>query len=395
MGEGANEQQDLSGSQRAPSDAAARVLEILLADRERMGELDPDRVDTLVEKRSLDAGERIWVYRQLGMDSRAQAVESGLDDPELDETDVDSSDASMDHVRYLLGATDSIPFLTAEDERTLGRTIQNGEFLKVALEEERIERDEAVEAAIARSDAAQRQMILANLRLVVSIAAKYRRRSSLDLADLVQEGIVGLMRAVRKFDPNMDTKLSTYATWWIRQSIERAIHDTSKTIRIPVHMVEKIIKLRKALRRLSTANGRNVTIGALASELGWSEEETTAVYAHGQMHFVSTDETLDEVGDRRAALILVDPEPTPDAIFLGRELERVLRETVNELSLREQEIVKRRFGFGVPDKSEETLEQIGQDHGVTRERIRQIEAKALRRLAHPKRLKRLVDFTEC
>jgi RNA polymerase primary sigma factor len=112
------------------------------------------------------------------------------------------------------------------------------------------------------------------------------------------------------------------------------------------------------------------------------------------MHFVSTDETVDDTEDRRRSLTLVDPEPTPDVIFEGHELERVLRETVSELPSREQEIVRRRFGFGVPDSSEETLEQIGQDHGVTRERIRQIEAKALKRLAHPRRLKRLVDFKE-
>src|ERR1700679_2376143 len=260
-----------SGDEPKASSNAARVVEILLADRKRNdGNLNIERVDSLLEKRSLDAIERDWVYRQLGMDKNPEGDEELALDLKESELELNRPRVSLDNVRSLLNATKSNRLLKADEERVLGRLISNGELLRIAIAEGRIENDKEVEAAIERSEIARKKMILANIRLVVSVAKEYQSVSSLDFADLVQEGIFGLMRAVQKFEPRMDTKFSTYAVWWIRQNILRAMSDKSKTIRFPVHIIDAIYKLKKVQRRLSLeSGGRTVSIGELSKELGW------------------------------------------------------------------------------------------------------------------------------
>ena len=302
----------------------------------------------------------IWVYRQLGMYEPAADTDPSVGEVEpddevevSDEERAGRSDAILDHIRYLLNATERIAFLTAEDERRLGRVIQNGEKLRAAVESNDIEADATVKAALDRSEQAQRQMVLANLRLVVSIANKYRKRTSLDVSDLVQEGIIGLMRAVRKFDPSMDTKLSTYAAWWIRQSIGRAIQDTSRTIRIPVHMLEKMNKFKRCKARLeATMGGQQVTINTVASELGWETDEATAVFAISEMSVVSTDEDVDKSTKGRVYQ-LADAKLLPDAQLEHSQLEVALSGMINHLPEREAEVIRRRFGLASSNGDDE------------------------------------------
>lgn len=388
--------QEQPDGDEAPSAGAARALEILRADQVRTGNLDPDRVDSLLDKRALDAVERSWIYNQLGLSSLDQQTQTGLDDPEesLEAAADEESQTPSDHVGYLLAKTSGHDLLNGQQERILGQIIKNGEVLRSGIEAGSVVLNDEVAAAIARADEAQRHMVLANIRLVVSIAKAHSKRSSLPLADLVQEGIIGLMRAVRKFDPGMNVRLATYATWWIRQAITRAIGDTSRTIRIPIWMIGKITKLRRTMRRLVAEEGdHRFTLGRLAAELGWEEAETTEVYAYSQMHFVSSDDDVADGGDKKPALILIDPRPTPDILFEQAELSRILDDALEHLAERDREVIERRFGLAATDGNEETLEQIGLVYGVTRERIRQIEKKALLKLGRPYSSKRLVDFT--
>lgn len=378
------------------SEEAKRCLAILIADQLRCGELAPERVDSLAEKRQLDATDRAWLYRQLGMgtgDASETSEEDVSDDVAgLDGDEVEATpERTEDHVTFLLKSVAGNKFLSAEDERILGRQIRNGINLREAMEAGTIREDAAVKDAIARGEDAHRRMVLSNVRLVVSVARKYEGWSSLDLSDLVQEGLVGLMKAIDRYDPDLGLKLSTYATWWIRQSITRAIHDTGKTIRFPVYIAEKIAKLRKTERRLNASTGSAPTIAKLAAELGWGVEETEEIYAHSQMSYASIDDERDEEDDHRRAPVLVDTAPSPQEILEAVEMRKAVREVVATLPLREGEIIERRFGLG-PTSDEETLAEIGDDKGLTRERIRQIEAKALRRLRLGSRLRRLLPF---
>ncbi len=376
-----------------PSENAARCLSILSADKQRMGGvLAPERADSLVEKRGLDAAERAWLYEKLGIAVDVDEEEAddgeGVDD---DEEEVDSPSDGADHVGFLLRSIKSVPLLRADQEQTLGRLIRNGAKLRAAIDDASIARDATTIAAIRRADVAHRQMVLANLRLVANIASSYRKSTALDMADLVQEGIVGLMRAVDKFEPDLGYRFSTYATHWIKQSIGRAIQDRSKTIRIPVHMAEKIGKLRRAVRRMDGTTFGRPSIAKLAAELGWEVDKTEEVLALSQMSFVSTDDEGDDDGPRQP-VILADATPSPEELFEKKELQELFEELLRELPEREVEVLKRRFGFESEGGVEETLEEIGIDFGVTRERIRQIEAKALRRLRHPGRVKRLFAY---
>jgi RNA polymerase primary sigma factor len=244
-----------------------------------------------------------------------------------------------------------------------------------------------------RGRAAHQRMVLSNVRLVASIAKEYRWRSSLDMADLMQEGLVGLMRAAERFDVSWGTRFSTYASYWIKQALGRAIDDTAHTIRIPVHMMERVKKLRRALGRMRATSTREPTVEAIAEALGWDKEETEKALAAHHIATVSIDDEGDD-DTRRAPLVIVDMGPTPEEALEHLELQELLDEVLATLPEREATIIRRRFGFDNENGAEETLEQIGTDYGVTRERIRQIEAKALRRLRHPARSRRLKSYSE-
>lgn len=275
---------------------------------------------------------------------------------------------SNDSVQMYLREIGRVPLLTSEEEVILAKRKDRGDV------------------------AARQQLAEANLRLVVSIAKKYVGRSSnLSLLDLIQEGNIGLFRAVEKFDYKKGYKFSTYATWWIRQAITRAIADQSRTIRIPVHMVETINKYSQIVRRLVQDLGREPLPEEIASEMEIDVEKVRHIMKISQ-DTISLETSIGEDDDESTLRDFIeDTETVLPSQMAGRQLlKEYVREILVELSPREQKILKMRFGL--EDGVTHTLEEIGQEFGVTRERIRQIEAKALERIRKHKSVKKLMDY---
>lgn len=275
-----------------------------------------------------------------------------------------------DPVRLYLREIGRIKLLSANEEIELARKIIAG----------------GTPGAIAK-----RKLVQANLRLVVSIAKKYVGRGMLFL-DLIQEGNLGLIRAAEKFDHERGFKFSTYATWWIRQAITRAIADQARTIRIPVHMVETINKLKKVTRRLAQELSRKPTEDELAVEMGVSIPKLREIIKIAQEP-LSLETPIGKEEDSRLGDFIEDKEADAPVKTVASELLREdLAEVLCTLSPRERDVLRLRFGMD--DGRQRTLEEVGQLFGVTRERIRQIEAKALRKLRHPNRSKRLKEYVE-
>ncbi len=255
-------------------------------------------------------------------------------------------------------------------------------------------REAVAQAAAARREiaAARERIVRAHLRLVVSIARKYQRRSSLDLLDLIQEGNMGLMHAIEKFDYRRGVKISTYAVWWIRQSIVRAIADQGRTIRIPVHMSEHAAKVMRERRRLYQKEGREPAAAELAARVGTPLARVEQVLSLVQEP-TSLDAPIGEDGDASLGDLIEAPDAVdPHAATEASALAEVVGEALADLTPREQRILRLRFGIG--GAADRTLEEIGKEFGVTRERIRQIEAKALEKLRHPSRARKLATFVE-
>jgi RNA polymerase primary sigma factor len=272
-----------------------------------------------------------------------------------------------DPVRMYLKEIGRVPLLSADEEVELARRMEEG------------------------SEEAKRRLAEANLRLVVSIAKRYVGRGMLFL-DLIQEGNLGLIKAVEKFDYLKGFKFSTYATWWIRQAITRAIADQARTIRIPVHMVETINKLIRVQRQLIQELGRDPLPEEIAGEMEISEDRVREILKISQEP-VSLETPIGEEEDSHLGDFIEDEEALAPAeaasFFLLREQ---LEDVLSTLTIREKKVLQLRFGL--EDGRSRTLEEVGQVFGVTRERIRQIEAKALRKLRHPSRSKKLKDYLE-
>ncbi|MBW7473691.1 RNA polymerase sigma factor RpoD [Paenibacillus oenotherae] len=272
-----------------------------------------------------------------------------------------------DPVRMYLKEIGRVPLLSADDEIELAKRIEHGD------------------------EEAKRRLAEANLRLVVSIAKRYVGRGMLFL-DLIQEGNMGLIKAVEKFDFTKGFKFSTYATWWIRQAITRAIADQARTIRIPVHMVETINKLVRVSRQLLQELGREPSPEEIAAEMDLSTEKVREIMKIAQEP-VSLETPIGEEDDSHLGDFIEDQEALAPADAAAYELlKEQLEDVLDTLTEREENVLRLRFGLD--DGRTRTLEEVGKVFGVTRERIRQIEAKALRKLRHPSRSKRLKDFLE-
>ena len=325
-----------------------------------------------------------------------------LDAPIEEETDtkLPESDAetarragTSDLVRIYLREIGRVPLLTAEDEVELAKSIEAGlyaeEKLNSAFTFADADRGD-LEWLSADGVRGKQRLIEANLRLVVSIAKRYIGRGLVFL-DLIQEGNLGLIRAVEKFDYTRGYKFSTYATWWIRQAITRAIADQARTIRVPVHMVETINKLARVQRQLHQELGREATVEELAGELGVEPDRVAEIQRIAQEP-VSLQSPIGEeesdLGDFIEDADAVVPIEAAAFIMLQDQLDRVLC----ELSEREQRIIQLRFGLS--DGHPRTLEEVGREFGVTRERIRQIESKTLTKLRHPSRALLLREYLD-
>lgn len=307
-------------------------------------------------------------------DSEEDFVEEEVAEDTSDQAYDDDDDLSVppgvkinDPVRMYLKEIGRVPLLSAEEEIELAILIEQGD------------------------EEAKRRLAEANLRLVVSIAKRYVGRGMLFL-DLIQEGNMGLIKAVEKFDYRKGFKFSTYATWWIRQAITRAIADQARTIRIPVHMVETINKLIRVSRQLLQELGREPTPEEIAEEMGLTPEKVRDIMKIAQEP-VSLETPIGEEDDSHLGDFIPDDDAQAPADAAAYELlKEQLKDVLDTLSDREENVLRLRFGLD--DGRTRTLEEVGKVFGVTRERIRQIEAKALRKLRHPSRSKQLKDFLE-
>ena len=331
----------------------------------KKGSISTNALCDVMEKFDTDATQMDLVYKSLS-EAGIQIVDEDQRDRELFEQAL--SDIGLDDpVKMYLKDIGRVPLLSADEEVELARRMQ--------------ENDEA----------AKKRLSEANLRLVVSIAKRYVGRGMLFL-DLIQEGNLGLMKAVEKFDYQKGFKFSTYATWWIRQSITRAIADQARTIRIPVHMVETINKLTRVQRVLLQELGREPTPSEIAEKMGVTEDRVREIQKIAQDP-VSLETPIGEEEDSHLGDFIEDEKTiTPSDSVAFTMLKEQLLGVLDTLTPREEKVLRLRYG--IDDGKPRTLEEVGREFNVTRERIRQIEAKALRKLRHPSRSKRLKDFLE-
>lgn len=341
------------------------ILKQLIDSYSYKGAITTNALCDVLEKYETTPAQVDYVYKSIA-EVGIQIIDEAERDKELYEQAL--SDISLDDpVKMYLKDIGEVPLLSADDEIELARRIQEGD------------------------EEAKKKLSEANLRLVVSIAKRYVGRGMLFL-DLIQEGNIGLMKAVEKFDYQKGFKFSTYATWWIRQAITRAIADQARTIRIPVHMVETINKLTRVSRILLQSLGREPTPAEIAKEMGVSEERVREIQKIAQDP-VSLETPIGEEEDSHLGDFIEDDRAvTPSDSVSTTMLKETLLSVLNSLTPREEKVLRLRYG--VDDGRPRTLEEVGKEFNVTRERIRQIEAKALRKLRHPSRSKHLKDFLD-
>jgi RNA polymerase primary sigma factor len=338
---------------------------------ENVDDVNPERIDELFEQVASEGIEVVDEQKEEKPASEGEADDAlpaglSLDDP----------------VRMYLKEIGRVPLLSMEEEKELAMAIEAGEL-------EAQKNGQALSRVIEHGFEAKRKLTEANLRLVVSIAKKYVGRGMLFL-DLIQEGNLGLIRAVEKFDYRKGYKFSTYATWWIRQAITRALADQARTIRIPVHMVETINRLIKVSRQLLQELGRDPTVEEIAGEMGLTPEKVREVIKISQEP-ISLETPIGEEEDSHLGDFIEDQEAiAPAEAASVMLLKEKMADVLKNLTERERKVLVLRFGL--EDGHQRTLEEVGQEFGVTRERIRQIEAKALRKLRHPSRGKALKDY---
>ncbi|WML47484.1 RNA polymerase sigma factor RpoD [Neobacillus sp. PS3-34] len=357
-----------------------QVKDQLTALGKKTGVLAYDDIAEKLSNFELDSEQMDEFYEFLGDQGVELVGDSEEEDPDVqklskgDDEEFDLNDLSVppgvkinDPVRMYLKEIGRVDLLSAEEEISLAKRIEEGD------------------------EEAKRRLAEANLRLVVSIAKRYVGRGMLFL-DLIQEGNMGLIKAVEKFDYRKGYKFSTYATWWIRQAITRAIADQARTIRIPVHMVETINKLIRVQRQLLQDLGREPTPEEIAEDMDLTPDKVREILKIAQEP-VSLETPIGEEDDSHLGDFIEDQDATSPSEHAAYELlKEQLEDVLDTLTDREENVLRLRFGLD--DGRTRTLEEVGKVFGVTRERIRQIEAKALRKLRHPSRSKRLKDFLE-
>jgi len=365
-----------------------------ILERLKVVELTPDQIDSVFVRLS-----------DMGIEITDEVVDEIKDEIDItgdkiaekligEDIDLSVQAATNDPVRMYLKEIGKVPLLTAEEEVELAKKIEAREKALEKLNsgqnlsEKEIERLRKIEA---EGLEAKKKLVEANLRLVVSIAKRYVGRGMLFL-DLIQEGNLGLIRAVEKFDYSKGYKFSTYATWWIRQAITRAIADQARTIRIPVHMVETINKLVRVQRQLLQDLGREPTPEEIAEEMEISPEKVREILKVSQEP-VSLETPIGEEEDSHLGDFIEDRTvEVPGEAAATKLLREQLEEVLDDLSTREKRVIQLRFGL--LDGQPRTLEEVGRVFGVTRERIRQIESKTLAKLRHPCRSGKLRDYIE-
>ena len=299
--------------------------------------------------------------------------------------------STSDPVRMYLKEIGRVRLLTGPEEVKLAKRIEAGVIAQRRLAEGDLVNERRLRRDVIDGEYAKSELIQANLRLVVSIAKRYVGRGMLFL-DLIQEGNLGLMRAVEKFDYVKGFKFSTYATWWIRQAITRAIADQARTIRIPVHMVESINRVMRVQRQMTQELEREPTVEELAAKVGLPSSRVREIHRIAQDP-LSLDSPVGEEDDSNLADFIPDEQSeAPSDAAARRMLVQAVDEALDDLNEREKEVVRLRFGL--VDGQPRTLEEVGKEFGVTRERIRQIESKTLAKLRHPTRSQRLRDYLE-
>jgi RNA polymerase primary sigma factor len=374
----------------APQVPLEELVKKLIEKGKKRGSLTYDEINAIFENFDLnDINERAEVLfdeiASLGIEVVEEQAKEEKAEPEAEEPVEAAIPAGMaldDPVRMYLKEIGRVPLLSMDDEKRLAMAIESGE-------KEALKNGSADNLVIYHGEDAKRRLTEANLRLVVSIAKKYVGRGMLFL-DLIQEGNLGLIRAVEKFDYRKGYKFSTYATWWIRQAITRALADQARTIRIPVHMVETINRLIKISRQLLQELGRDPTVEEIAGEMGLTPEKVREVIKISQEP-ISLETPIGEEEDSHLGDFIEDQEAVAPAEAASvMLLKEKMQDVLKNLTERERKVLVLRFGL--EDGHQRTLEEVGQEFGVTRERIRQIEAKALRKLRHPSRGKALKDY---
>ena len=413
------EQKDMAQEQELRLKFHQKLIEILELGKKKKNMLEYQEIADFFKDLNLDPEkfEMVIDYlEQNGIDVLKINNDDDVDDDiildEEDEVEVEKIDLSVpegvsveDPVRMYLKEIGKVPLLSADEEIELAQNMEDGAVaiekinvlkgrLDGASEEEKAEIKEEIKTLqrdVDKGADAKKRLAEANLRLVVSIAKRYVGRGMLFL-DLIQEGNLGLIKAVEKFDYKKGYKFSTYATWWIRQAITRAIADQARTIRIPVHMVETINKLIRVSRQLLQELGREPSPEEIAKEMNMPVERVREILKISQEP-VSLETPIGEEEDSHLGDFIKDdnvPVPADAAAFTL--LKEQLEEVLGTLTEREQKVLTLRFGL--EDGRARTLEEVGKEFNVTRERIRQIEAKALRKLRHPSRSRKLKDYLE-
>ena len=413
------EQKDMAQEQEQRLNFQQKLIEILELGKKKKNMLEYQEIADFFKDLNLDPEkfEMVIDYlEQNGIDVLKISNDDDVDDDiildEEDEVEVEKIDLSVpegvsveDPVRMYLKEIGKVPLLSADEEIELAQNMEDGAVatekinvlkgrLDGASDEEKAEIKEEIKTLqrdVDKGADAKKRLAEANLRLVVSIAKRYVGRGMLFL-DLIQEGNLGLIKAVEKFDYKKGYKFSTYATWWIRQAITRAIADQARTIRIPVHMVETINKLIRVSRQLLQELGREPSPEEIAKEMSMPVERVREILKISQEP-VSLETPIGEEEDSHLGDFIKDdnvPVPADAAAFTL--LKEQLEEVLGTLTEREQKVLTLRFGL--EDGRARTLEEVGKEFNVTRERIRQIEAKALRKLRHPSRSRKLKDYLE-